>query len=650
MTAALGALIGLPAVVGAVLLVSERRADAVAAPCAVTATALTLVAAVVAAVTRPAASVPMLPGIRAGTAVDGLSAVAVITVSAVSLMVVLFASAEMGREEARGRFFGLMLLFTAAVLVAVTSTTLVTLLMVWEIMGALSYALIGYWWHEAHRVRSATLAFVTTRGTDLGLYLAAGAALAGGAEALQLSALASLEGGWRDAAVAGMILAALGKSAQLPFSFWLSHAMVGPSPVSALLHSATMVAAGGYLMLRARPVLSATEWAGPALAWLGAVTALLLGAVAFHQSDLKQLLAASTASHMGFLFLAAGAGAVGGGILHFSAHAAAKSLLFLCAGAWLASLGTQGLRGLRGAARRHPLVGAAFTVGALAVAGVPPLPLWTAKDEALAAALHLGPALYVTGLAASAVSAAYTARALAAVWSPSPLTGEEASRSGVRRAPLPEALSLAALSSAAIGLSVLALPVVARWWRALVGAPDTPGPAAWEMALSGLLAVAVLALTWWAVARSRAGAVPDQVPGHRFLGGWLGLDTAARTLVTRPVTALARALAAADDHVIAGGARTAARATASLSGRLSAFDDRGLAGGVRSASGWGTHAADLARLRGEGAVEGAVRAVASGARSLAVWALRPQTGLLHQYYVQAVIALVVLAAVVVLMR
>ncbi|OOC53294.1 MULTISPECIES: NADH-quinone oxidoreductase subunit 5 family protein [Nocardiopsis] len=621
MTASLWALVGLPAMVGAVLLVSGRRADPVAAPCAVAAAGLALAAAGVAAVSRPSVSVPMLAGIPAGLAVDGLSAVAVLTVAAVATAVLLFASAEMGADQARGRFFGLMLLFTAAMLVTVTATDLFTLLAAWEVMGALSYALIGYWWGEASRVRSATLAFVTTRAGDLGLYLAAGAALAGGAGALQLSGLAALDGGWRDAAVAGVVVAALGKSAQLPFSFWLSHAMAGPTPVSALLHSATMVAAGGYLLVRIEPALAATAWAGPVLVWAGAATALLLGAVAFHQSDLKQLLAASTCSQLGFVVMAAGAGSVGGGMLQFTAHAAAKSLLFLCAGVWLAARGTQELDGLRGAARRRPLAGAAFTVGALAVAGLPPLPLWTAKDEVLAAVLHLGPAPYAVGLAASAVGAAYAARALAAVWSPVPAEEGGASPEGSEQRPPPsEALPLAALAAATVGLGVLVLPAAARWWRALLGAAGGPQPPAWEMAVSGLLAAVVLAATWWMCARGRAEAAS----GRRWAGGWLGLETAADTLVVRPVAALAQALAA--------------------------FDDRVLARGVRACADGVTRTADLARSRGETGADEAVRAVASGARTLAAWALRPQTGLLHQYYVQAVVALVVLAAVVVLMR
>ncbi|NKY99076.1 NADH-quinone oxidoreductase subunit 5 family protein [Nocardiopsis alborubida] len=633
MTAALVTLVVLPSAVGAVLLVAGRRSDAVAAPCAVAAAALTLVAALVSAVTRPAASVPMLPGVPAGLAVDGLSAVAVVTVAAVAAAVVLFASAEMGEREARGRFFGLMLLFTAAMLVTVTATNLFVLLAAWEVMGALSYALIGYWWHDADRARSATLAFLTTRAGDLGLYLAAGAALAGGAEALQLSALTSLEGGWRDAAVAGVIVAALGKSAQLPFSFWLSHAMAGPTPVSALLHSATMVAAGGYLLTRIAPAIAATGWAGPLLAWIGVGTAILLGAVALAQSDLKQLLAASTCSQVGFIVLAAGVGGIAGGALQFTAHAAAKSLLFLCAGAWLTSLGTQDLGRLRGAARRRPLVGALFTVGALAIAGLPPLGIWVAKDEVLAAALAAAPALYAAGLVAAAVSAAYAAKALAVVWMvdspqeegrPREENRPEGSCSAAAAVSPAERFALLVLAVSTVVLGAFALPPLARWWHMLLGATGGPEPTGGEMALSGLLSAAVVVGVWWVYARGATRVTAAAPPGGRWLGDWLGLEHLVRNGVVRPTMALARNLAALDDRVVAGG--------------------------VHAVAELGVSTAQAVRSRVETAVDHAVGAIVTGARSLAAWALRPQTGLLHQYYVQAVVALVVLAAVFVLMR
>src|SRR5699024_10832582 len=202
----------------------------------------------------------------------------------------------------------------------------------------------------------------------------------------------------------------------LPFSFWLSGAMQGPSPVSALLHSAAMVAMGGFLLLRVEPLLAATGWAGPVAAWLGMLTAVLMGIVALAQRELKQLLAASTVAQLGFVVLAAGVGAVSGGAAHLVAHASTKALLFLAAGAWLTAWGTEDLARLRGVGRRWRVVGVCASVGALALAGIAPLSLWATKDAVLAAALEASPWLYAAGLLASALSAAYAGKALWAIW------------------------------------------------------------------------------------------------------------------------------------------------------------------------------------------------------------------------------------------
>ncbi len=227
-----------------------------------------LTAAASATDSGPALSAPFMAGSAFGVEVDALSAVLLPAVAGVTLLVLLFASAAGTTNPAR--FHGLMLIFTAAVLITLTATTLPTLLFAWEIMGAASYALIGFQWSEQHRMSSGLTAFLTTRTADLGLYLAAGAALAGaaqagtgaagsgprtaaGTESMALAGLAGLPEPWRDIAAAGLLAAGLGKAAQLPFSFWLSRAMDGPSAVSALLHSAAMVAMGGYLLLRVEP-------------------------------------------------------------------------------------------------------------------------------------------------------------------------------------------------------------------------------------------------------------------------------------------------------------------------------------------------------------------------------------------------------------
>jgi NADH-quinone oxidoreductase subunit L len=593
-------LIAVPLLTGGALLLTGRRADRFAALAAIAATVVTLGASITVAAQRPAVSASYVDGIAFALRVDGLSAVMVLTVSVVLLAVLVFATGE--PELRTARFFGLMLVFAGAMLVTVTAANLLTLLMAWEVMGAVSYALIGFRWRESRRASSGTVAFLTTRGADLGLYLAAGAALAGGAGGLELSALAGLPDGWRDVVAAGIVLAALGKSAQLPFSFWLSRAMDGPSPVSALLHSATMVAAGGYLLLRLTPLLSATVWAAVLVAWAGAVTALLLGAVAVVQRDLKQLLAASTCAQVGFIVLAAGTGGMAGGTAQLVAHALTKSLLFLCAGAWLTALGTKQLPALRGAARRHPVVGVTFTVGGLVLAGVPPLSIWATKDHVLAEALADSAALYVVGLAAAALSAAYAGRAVVLVWSGPP--PERPSRDTPwQHAALPPLAAGAAL------LGVLSIPAVWQGFARYVGSTAT-SPAWWELVVSGVLAVATAGVAGMAVRRG-------DVPAVRPLSEWLGLETLARTVVDRPMRATAHGLAR--------------------------FDDRVVDGGVRATAAMGAAAARVVDARVEWSVDGLVRAVGSGFRAAGRWARRPQTGQLHHYYAQAVVALAALA-------
>ncbi|HEV2260189.1 MAG TPA: proton-conducting transporter membrane subunit [Streptosporangiaceae bacterium] len=612
-----------PLAAGAVLAAAGRRVNAAAPWIGVAAAAVTLVLACAAAAARPAAAAPLFAGIPATAGVDGLSAVMVVTVAAVTLAVLVFAAGDLGPGENLGRFFGLMLVFAGAMLVTVTATTLALLLMGWEVMGATSYALIGYWWHQPRRVGAANVAFLTTRAADLGLYLAAGAALAGGVGGLALARLAGASPPWLDVITAGILAAALGKSAQLPFSFWLSRAMQGPSPVSALLHSATMVAAGGYLLLRVQPLLDASGWGRPAAAWAGAVTALALGLVAVAQDDLKQLLAASTCAQIGFVVLAAGAGGVAGGTMQLVAHAAVKSLLFLGAGAWLTALGTRKLAALRGAARRYPLVGTAFTVGAVALAGLPPASLWVTKDEVLAAALRHGPALYATGLAAAVVSAVYSVKALWYVWQPAPAgaaAGYDTEQPGTRRVTRVAAAPLLVLAVPAAALGVLALPVIADPLRDTLGAAAEPAAAWWQLTLSAVLAIAASVLAW---RRAPAGVpVPAAVTG--WLARWLDLERAADLLVTRPVLALARLLAAFDDRVLDRVPAAIARGTLALAGAAARADD-----------------AD---------VDGLVRQVAAGARRLGQLARRPQTGQLHTYYIQAVVAFAALALVFIVVR
>ena len=622
------ALVVLPAVVGAALLLAGPVADRYAGGASVGAAALVALASVPLACppggVRAAVASPFLVGSDLGLAVDGLAAPVLPVVALVSLLVLVSAGGSADLRTAR--FHGLMLLFVAAALMTVLATSLPALLLSWEVMGATSYALIGYHWRDPAAVASGTTAFLITRAADLGLYVAAGAALAGGA-GLGLSTLAETSAGWRHVLAAGLVVAGLGKAAQLPFSFWLSRAMHGPSPVSALLHSAAMVALGGYLLLRVSPTLAATGWADDATAWAGATTAVVLGLVALAQSDLKQLLAASTAAQLAFVVLAAGLGVTAAGTMHLVAHAAVKAGLFLAAGLWLEALGTKRLASLSGAVWRWPVVGACAAAGLVSLAGLPPFALWATKDAVLSGALEHSPLLYATGLVGAALAAAYSGKALVVLGRRDQQGVEEGveagwdeERPGTRQVPTRATVTLVPLAVGALALGVLALPSVAGPLHDLVGGAAAE-PARLELLFSALVALIALGLTLLLVRRGRLTA---EAAGPALLADWLHLERVTQRVVVAPTLRLAELLARVDD------------------GLLDPVVDGVGRGSLRAAEG-------AARVD-DTVVEGAVRRVVAGTRGLGRVLQRPQTGQLHQYYLQALAVLALAVVVLVVVR
>lgn len=609
MSAALITAILLPALVGAALATAGRLAERIAVPVSLATAAVMAIAATIAAITgaEVTGGVPtMLRASGPDLRVDALAAVVLPTVAWIGFLVLVFATADRTRPAAR--FHGLMLLFLAAVVVTVTATGLPLLLAAWEVMGATSYALIGFRWQDRNRVAGGFTAFTVTRAGDLGLYVAAGAVVAGGSS-WSLTALPSLPSPWVHVAAAGLLVAGFGKAAQLPFSFWISRAMEGPSAVSALLHSAAMVAMGGYLLLRVEPLLNVTGWAGPTAAWVGVTTAIVLGVIALSQRDLKQVLAASTASQLGFVVLAAGVGSVSGGTAQLVAHAATKALLFLTAGAWLTATGTKQFTGLRGIAARWPAVGVLATVGALSLAGLPPLSLWYAKDVVLAAALKEQPWLYAAGLAGAALAAAYSARIIALLWrrAGTPEASWDDEEHGTRQVPRRAVVPMVVLAVAAAGLALLGTPLLHPMLAPLSGtAVSWP-----ELAASAAIAVVVVLLTLW------------RTPTVRIGMHWFGLERAAVAAIATPTLRLAAALARLDDRYGTAIDRSGhaleqtARATRTL-------DERGPA----AVTGWiGAAAAVLGRL-----------------------ARRPQTGQVHHYYIGAILTVAAAAVLLLVVR
>ena len=331
-----------------------------------------------------------------GLAATPLTWFVAVVVAGVAFCVGLYSLGYMSGRDDRPRFFAEFGLFVAAMLTLVLSSSLALLFAAWEMVGLASFLLIGFDHAEPGAAEAAAKAFLMTRIGDVGLLLGWLVALAAVGSTDVDALVGAVEGGRIAAgtvtAMALLMLAgAIGKSAQLPLSAWLPDAMVGPTPVSALLHSATMVAAGVFLVLRLYPVFTASPLALDALFWVGAATALAAGLIATAEADLKRVLAWSTCSQLGEMMVALGLGSPRAAAFHLAAHAAFKSTLFLAAGIVQERAGTRVLDRLGGLARTLPFAGAAFLIAALALAGVPPLSGFWSEEAILAVASRHGP-------------------------------------------------------------------------------------------------------------------------------------------------------------------------------------------------------------------------------------------------------------------
>tara|TARA_R110002072_G_scaffold51291_11_gene137543 strand:- start:2748 stop:4565 length:1818 start_codon:yes stop_codon:yes gene_type:complete len=469
---------------------------------------------------RPATVLPLLPDLPIRLVVTPLTAVLSLIVATVATFVLIYAVGYMRHDPQRVRFFGTLLLFVTAMQALVLSGDWITLLTAWEMIGFASYLLIGFWHDRPGVAESATRAFLYTRSADLGLYIAV-FLLIGAAGSSEISA--TLSTGGTTALVAGLLLlvAAMGKSAQVPLQDWLQRAMAGPTPVSALLHSATLVAAGAILLIRSAPMLPGGALL--AIGIVGGVTAVVTGLIALAERDLKRLLAASTSSQYGLMLVAIGAGAPVAALLHLMAHAAIKSSLFLGAGVFQHDRESTALSDLTGAGRARPGIFAGFALSALALAGVPPLAGFFSKDAIIAAALAAPGAGWLAplALAGTLLTGAYMGRALSVLWR---------GRPDHKAPPVPfMATGLGLLVALAAGLA-LAFGPLARLLDA-------------EMAEVGLLAPAL------GLAAALSGlALGWLVPPARLLGplaGWAARGFAIfggfDALMLRPALAIAAA-------------------------------------------------------------------------------------------------------------
>ncbi|HEX4872211.1 MAG TPA: NADH-quinone oxidoreductase subunit L [Nevskiaceae bacterium] len=349
---------------------------------------------------------------------DGLSLTMMGVITGVGFFIHLFAAWYMRGDEAYARFFSYMNLFVASMLFLVLGDNLLFVYFGWEGVGVASYLLIGFWYQDAANGAAARKAFVVTRVGDtfmaIGLFI-----LFHQFGTLEIQPLmAAVREGWAQgpaiATVAALLLlgGAVGKSAQLPLQTWLPDAMAGPTPVSALIHAATMVTAGVYLIARTHPLFEVAPYALDAVAWVGAITLLMAGFIALTQTDIKKILAYSTMSQIGYMFLALGVGAYQPAVFHLMTHAFFKALLFLSAGSViLACHHEQDIFRMGGLRKQIPLTYWCFLIGSLALIAFPYSSGYFSKEEILFEAWYSGePALFWLGLAGAFMTALYTFR------------------------------------------------------------------------------------------------------------------------------------------------------------------------------------------------------------------------------------------------
>jgi NADH-quinone oxidoreductase subunit L len=594
-------------------------------------------------------------GVRLGWLLDPLNALMCVMVSLVGLLIFVFSLGYMGADQNFTRFFSFLSLFAAAMLGVVVSNSLLLLFICWELVGLASYLLIGFWFQRPAAAAAAKKAFITTRIGDLGLLLGiislydtSGSLLLydGGHGVLEHQVLAGLSsltlaGGCAGSTAISLLVfcGAAGKSGQFPLHVWLPDAMEGPSPVSALIHAATMVAAGVFLVARVFPLFLADQAVAAAplhaltvVAGVGAITALLGAAVAVAQRDLKRVLAYSTISQLGYMMLALGVGSWVAAIFHLLTHAFFKALLFLAAGSVIhAAHHEQDIRLLGGLGTRMRTTFATFAIGMMALSGVPFVFSGFWSKEAILHAASLWAVSLVplyAGLAGVVLTAFYMTRLLCEIF-----CGEARSPAAAhaRESPPVMTVPLVALAIGAVGLGFLGTPAWPWLQSRLLGAA-VPARSLLEGGRLMAASVALVALglgAGWALygRRTRAtAAAPDPLAAavprlSAFLAAGMGVDTLYAATLGRLNTFCAGLADFLDRRVWGGAVRLLAHLCA-RAGFLNAWFDRvGLNGGFRAAS-EGIRGSGRAYSRAQtGEAHGYLRALAVGFVVLALLVL-----------------------------
>ena len=522
--------------------------------------------------------------ITVATKVDGLSAAMVLMVCIVALLVQIYSVAYMADEVRYSSYAALVSLFTAAMLLVVVAGDLFVLLVGWEVMGICSYFLIGQYWERADARSAAVKAFLVTRLGDVGFLFGIFVfGLAAGSFRIDevIAAAPEMSSATLTLGTLLLVCGVCGKSAQFPLHTWLPDAMAGPTPISALIHAATMVAAGVFLIARLYPVFLLAPSTLAVLAVIAAITMLGAALAALAQDDIKRVLAYSTVSQLAYMVGALATGSRNAAIFMLLAHAAFKALLFLAAGAVIHSVGTNLMSEMGGLRSAMRVTFVTMTLGLAALVGIPPLAGFFSKESVLTAAeetafahaegpmyVWTGWLILVVGLMTVAVTAAYSTR----LWLRTFFGRSNAAEDAVPHAtPATMLWPLILLSVPTVAFGVVGLR--AEWlptWLGPVFEPESLAPAPITAA-----AAVVLALVggFWMYSLWREEPAQDPILAlppllrDSFATGF-GLDAAYDSMFVRPVRAMARDVVRIDDNVVDAAVRGSGRNAFRLGGRL----------------------------------------------------------------------------------
>lgn len=511
---------------------------------------------------------------------DALSVWMSVVVTGVATLIHVYSVGYMHGDRGFSRYFAGLSLFTFSMLGIVLSGNFLQMFVFWELVGVSSYLLIGFWYDRPAAAEACKKAFLTNRVGDFGFLLGI-LLIWGELGTLRFSDLEGILnanpgalGMWATAAGLLVFCGAVGKSAQFPLHVWLPDAMEGPTPVSALIHAATMVAAGVYLLCRVFFLLNAP--ALEVIAWVGGLTALLAALIAVQQNDIKRILAYSTLSQLGYMVMAVGCSAPGPAMYHLTTHAFFKALLFLGAGSIIHALHhQQDIWRMGGLQRKMPLTAATFLVATLALCGVPPMSGFFSKDSILAAAQHHHSALFALAVGVAMLTAFYMLRLLLVVFMG---TGRSKEADHAHESPRVMTGPLVALAVPSMLAGFWGIEhAYGEMWPKTGGAGNSGG---WSTlwypfqhapgaAVGGLVAALLGMLLAWVV---YGRAQEDPLPGRLgVLAQWLQrkfyLDEAYEWLIARSQDALAGVVAWWDRWMVAGFMVRGTHGTVELVGR-----------------------------------------------------------------------------------